>query len=96
MAEYIVKETLQAKLNRKKAEPANKRYTEGWNDAILMVKSMIHSEKAADVAPVVHGLWGNYEPYSDGYRCSCCKLVHRTCTTYCPNCGAKMDGGNDD
>lgn len=35
MAEYIVKETLQAKLNRKKAEPANKRYTEGWNDAIL-------------------------------------------------------------
>ena len=50
----------------------------------------------ADVAPVVHGLWGNYEPYSDGYRCSCCKLVHRTCTTYCPNCGAKMDGGNDD
>ena len=43
MAEYIVKETLQAKLNRKKAEPANKRYTEGWNDAILMVKSMIHS-----------------------------------------------------
>ena len=57
MAEYIVKETLQAKLNRKKAGTANKRYTEGWNDAILMVKSMIHSEKAADVAPVRHGRW---------------------------------------
>ena len=57
MAEYLSKETLQEKLNRKKAGPANKRYTEGWNDAILMVKSMIHSEKAADVAPVRHGRW---------------------------------------
>ena len=57
MTEYVSKETLQAKLNRKKAGPANKRYTEGWNDAILMVKSMIHSEKAADVAPVRHGRW---------------------------------------
>lgn len=46
----------------------------------------------ADVAPVRHGRWGNYEPDLDGYRCSCCKLVHRTCTTYCPNCGARMDG----
>lgn len=46
---------------------------------------------AADVVTVRHGRWGNYEPYSDGYRCSCCKLVHRTCTTYCPNCGAKME-----
>ena len=52
MNEYISKEALREKLNRKKAGPATKRYTEGWNDAILMVKSMIHSEKAADVAPV--------------------------------------------
>ena len=57
MNEYLSKETLQEKLNRKKAGPATKRYTEGWNDAILMVKSMIHSEKAADVAPVRHGRW---------------------------------------
>ena len=57
MTEYLSKETLQDKLNRKKAGPANKRYTEGWNDAILMVKSMIHSEKAADVATVRHARW---------------------------------------
>ena len=49
-----------------------------------------------EVAPVRHGSWGNYEPYSDGYRCSRCKLVHRTCTAYCPNCGANMDGGEQD
>ena len=47
----------------------------------------------ADVAPVRHGRWGSYEPDLDGYRCSCCKLVHRTCTTYCPHCGAKMMEG---
>ena len=32
--------------------------------------------------------WGNYEPYSNGYRCLHCKLIHRTCTMFCPNCGS--------
>lgn len=40
---------------------------------------------------VQRGKWGCYEPFSDGYRCSRCKLIHRNCTTYCPNCGAKME-----
>lgn len=97
MAEYLSKETLQEKLNRKKAGPANKRYTEGWNDAILMVKSMIHSEKAADVAPVRHGRW------LDG-KCTVCGWEEPDVgtwddydaeawieTPYCPNCGAIMD-----
>ena len=98
MDEYLSKETLQAKLNRKKAGPANKRYTEGWNDAILMVKSMIHSEKAAEVAPVRHGRW------LDG-KCTACGWEEPDVCTwlgydseawietpYCPNCGAIMDG----
>ena len=97
MDEYVIKETLQAKLNRKKAGPANKRYTDGWNDAILMVKSMIHSEKAADVAPVQHGRW------LDG-KCTACGWEEPDVCTwigydsqawietpYCPNCGALMD-----
>ena len=45
----------------------------------------------AHVAPVRHGRRGSHEPDLDGYRCSCCKLVHRTCTTYCPNCGCMMN-----
>ena len=98
MNEYLSKETLQEKLNRKKAGPANKRYTEGWNDAILMVKSMIHSEKAADVAPVRHARW------LDG-KCTVCGWEEPDVCTwlgydseawietpYCPNCGAIMDG----
>ena len=98
MTEYLSKETLQSKLNRKKAGTATKRYTEGWNDAILMVKSMIHSEKAADVAPVQHGEWvvcgdGDNVPW----MCSHCgkTTAHKYKVMYgkyCPNCGAKMDG----
>ena len=95
MTEYLSKETLQAKLNRKKAEPANKRYTEGWNDAILMVKSMIHSEKAADVAPVRHGRWLPFHSTAAGdiQYCSACEIGCTLKPNYCPNCGAKMDGG---
>ena len=97
MAEYIEKQTLQAKLNRKKAGPATKRYTDGWNDAILMVKSMIHSEKAADVAQVRHGRWV-WHSEERGYLCSeCgsgCLLNYESDwhkSDWCPHCGAKMD-----
>lgn len=54
---------------------------------------------AADVAPVVHGLWvcvNKIDPIS-GYRCSKCRrIVGFDLTPYCPNCGAKMDGGDND
>ena len=97
MAEYIEKQTLQAKLNRKKAGPATKRYTDGWNDAILMVKSMIHSEKAADVAQVRHGRWV-WHSEERGYLCSeCgsgCLLNYESDwhkSDWCPHCGAKMN-----
>ena len=89
MTEYVSKETLQAKLNRKKAGPANKRYTDGWNDAILMVKSMIHSEKAADVAPVLHGRWIEHD---DGiFTCSECGNAESNESYFCRYCGAIMD-----
>lgn len=50
---------------------------------------------AADAAPVVHGRWG--DDGSGIIICSECgrgySLIPRY-THYCPNCGAKMDGGN--
>lgn len=54
---------------------------------------------AADVALVVHAEW-DYEPTHD-----CPIAPYSTCGNcgmyvmawnYCPNCGAKMDGGNND
>ena len=54
MTDYIDRKALQVCLTRKKAGPANRRYTEGWNDAILYAKSVVHGQPSADVAPVVH------------------------------------------
>lgn len=53
--------------------------------------NIVKDAPAVDAMPVKHGRWGCYEPYSNGYRCSECKLTHRSCTAYCPNCGARMD-----
>lgn len=53
---------------------------------------------AADVAPVRHGLWVHH--IAGGKQisacwCSVCNVEHETEQNYCPNCGAKMDGGAD-
>lgn len=52
---------------------------------------------SADVAPVVHGRWVDA---GRGIKaCSNCNhgiTEHMACANhYCPNCGAKMDGGGD-
>ena len=51
---------------------------------------------AADVAPVRNGRWINHTMI-DGHihaECSECHKV-RIIDNFCPNCGAKMDGGFD-
>lgn len=53
MAEYIEREALMEQLAKKKAGIADKRYTEGFNDALMRFRSMVHSAKAADVVAVV-------------------------------------------
>lgn len=62
------------------------------------LREIIESVPAADVAPVVHGRWGtgrfdletgNYEE-----QCTRCRNFSKEYgKPYCPNCGAKMDGG---
>ena len=57
---------------------------------------------AADVAPVRHGRW---EKQSGLYSCSECRktcpydvqadVIEYWACNYCPNCGAKMDGGTE-
>lgn len=63
---------------------------------------------AADVAPVVRGKWER-EPASywrwtpsgavavtrTTYRCGLCGRGTAVKFNYCPNCGAKMDGGDN-
>ena len=61
----------------------------------------------ADVAPVKHGKWMPFLPeYGDMYTCSECQKVTRyfqkkqwipaNLYDYCPNCGARMDGEDED
>lgn len=69
------------------------------NRMLSIIQMDILKLPAADVAPVVHGLWvcvNKIDPIS-GYRCSKCRrIVGFDLTPYCPGCGAKMDGGTDD
>ena len=68
----------------------------------VMAKAL-NSIPAADVAPVRHGRWvlelePNGKPYC--FHCSVCDddfhyIGITVAYDYCPNCGAKMDGGED-
>lgn len=53
------------------------------------------------LAEVVHGAWIDPTTGEYCYRCSVCEEytsmeLPRRLYHYCPNCGAKMDGGKDD
>lgn len=62
---------------------------------------------AADVVPVVHGRWIRPHWKNSNYCCDCSECggeaMHREYQwdkngvyPICPNCGAKMDGGDND
>lgn len=94
MDEYIKREAVIDRLKRNLDACNPGSFSElCYRDAIETVKCF----PAADVAPVVHGLWvcvNKIDPIS-GYRCSKCRhIVGFDLTPYCPNCGAKMDGGD--
>ena len=92
MAEYIEREALVHRLK----SPYLFNITQRIFDIISEIP-------AADVAPVVHGRWSDagfgelpkHAPY--GWACSVCGgISFNNEYVYCPNCGAKMDGGADD
>lgn len=57
----------------------------------------VKRQPAADVAPVVHGEWVLFRSSVTGelslYFCSSCRAASTEKSNYCPECGAKMDGG---
>lgn len=67
-------------------------------------KRLLEKAPTVDAVPVVHGRW-IYEEETlftlSGYRCSVCRRPRwlspdvPEAFKYCPNCGAKMDGGVD-
>ena len=89
MTEYIKKEDIEQKIQ------------DGLNNLVLghdaiEVLGMIYVMPAADVAPVRHGEWeivvgSNGKEYM---VCTCCRVSQDLTGvfSYCPNCGAKMEG----
>lgn len=79
--------------------------TSGCKVPISVVIQNILDQPTLGCEPVSHGEWvarkeifdGDQEPV-DAIGCSLCgksQRVYRR-TVYCPNCGAKMDGGKND
>ena len=72
--------------------------------AVDVVGSAIYKLPAADVVPVKHGHWieqENWVPDDYYYTCSVCGEDYNTIDgspdyNYCPNCGARMDGGDNE
>lgn len=114
MAEYISREAAIAYI-REQAEECQKAFEELggesgiYADAYNDLAEDFYSVPAADVAPVVHALWGKtalvevdshgeiHQIQNAGLRCSRCLYAFDKRTlwrrNYCPYCGAKMDGG---
>ena len=60
------------------------------------VRHMINKVPTVDAEEVVHGRWiPLYPTGSFSGHCSVCKTLGSTDWNYCPNCGAKMDGGGE-
>ncbi len=61
---------------------------------------IIEQAPVVDAVPVVHGRWEScYEDWRhqlEGNKCSVCGYeYYGNLFNYCPNCGAKMDGGGE-
>ena len=102
--DYISREALRQALTDKFKSRIGSSRIPTWNDAFDAVTNL---PPAADVVEVRHGKWDlAKDPFGAGYvKCSRCGYKH--CPEYypdgsaimhlfCPSCGAKMDGGQDD
>jgi len=67
-----------------------------FNSAIELAEIKALEAPTIDAVPAVHGRWIYGVTLNHEWRkCSECLVSQEIfgCFTYCPNCGAKMDGG---
>ena len=78
--------------------------TDVWHTSDI--EYLVMAQPTVDAVEVVHGRWivsgcgfdccsECRKVYADGYL-TAMGIKARTQFNYCPNCGAKMDGGNED
>ena len=93
-------------IEREAAQTSCRKYSFAESYDAFAVDCILKSIHAADVAPVIHGRW--IEPAclyygAKQYECSLChsdtfwrKHSITVKYPYCPNCGCRMDGGDDE
>ena len=65
--------------------------------SLMYIWKNIMDLPSADVVPVRHGKWTHKPDVYGVVYCSECNYeLHANSTSFCPNCGAKMDGGKED
>ena len=108
MAKYIDQEALEVELNHRLnflmgENGEYDHYTSGFDEAVTRVENF----PDADVAPVVHGRWDDSGRYTfpsgnTAVRCTNCGCALTESEyrlnnwNYCPVCGARMDGSDND
>ena len=72
-------------------------YDVSESEVINDFEKVIDAVPTADVVPIRHGHWVKEKPdVLIHWHCSVCKncyYLEEPNANYCPNCGAKMDGG---
>lgn len=70
-----------------------------------ILADVVEAQPTVDAVPVVHGWWKEWWPGDCSlimtgeemlFECSVCTAKFANQSNYCPNCGAKMDGGEGD
>ena len=73
---------------------------EGYSIGVNWGRNTIADSPTVDAVEVVHGRWVNYCNDLMWQECSACgyriQYFYSKDCKYCPNCGARMDGGNED
>ena len=99
MTKYIELEALKNRFAKRLVwlkKDIHDEYSLGLYDGCEYDTKLIDEIPAADVAPVVHGRWIMHDDeFGLTCECSACHIETMGDGNYCPNCGAKMDGGVD-
>lgn len=80
------------------------KFFDGGSGVARLHVADIDTLPAVDAVPVVHGKWLNSVAGEKIIKCSKCKTQYYVGATkentkqykFCPNCGARMDGKDDD